>query len=402
MKTFRAGIYTLTLFFGLVACQANPPAAPSSAVAETAPPTVQVTAAMEAPPQANATSVEAAPPPTDALAPVATATVPQGIVAPTAPSVEEADSPTPEGQNSADDMLTVTELPVVGTPGRYVNIAFGYVVHYPETWFTGFGNRPMLTSFSDLDPGVTNRESMRATGCLIEIAVAANVYGFTLQTLLAQMPQTYEGAENFQLGGEDAVRIIRDNENVPYKTETVQVVHDGRLFTIVADMARTAEESCRPVWENLLNHWIWFTPDLTPYRNIEYGYSISYPQAWSIIESSDQSVVMVSQAPAGIPVDGIARDGMVVKTSVVENPELLPLKQWLAANVSELGLTNDIELDTLRGVRSVKASDEDIQKMIGYFQGPLGKIYIVETSYPIDRQREFRPYANAIIYSFGF
>jgi hypothetical protein len=40
--------------------------------------------------------------------------------------------------------------------------------------------------------------------------------------------------------------------------------------------------------------------------------------------------------------------------------------------------------------------------MSGYFQGPLGKIYVVTCLYPADRQMEFRPIANAIIYSFEF
>ena len=40
--------------------------------------------------------------------------------------------------------------------------------------------------------------------------------------------------------------------------------------------------------------------------------------------------------------------------------------------------------------------------MSGYFQGPLGKIYVVTCLYPTERQKEFRPIANAIIYSFEF
>ena len=40
--------------------------------------------------------------------------------------------------------------------------------------------------------------------------------------------------------------------------------------------------------------------------------------------------------------------------------------------------------------------------MSGYFHGPLGKIYVVTCLYPVDRQKEFQPIANAIIYSFEF
>ena len=44
----------------------------------------------------------------------------------------------------------------------------------------------------------------------------------------------------------------------------------------------------------------------------------------------------------------------------------------------------------------------DIQEMTGYFQGPLGKIYVVTCRYPLVQQKEFRPVANAVIHSFEF
>ena len=291
----------------------------------------------------------------------------------------------------------------ISTPGRYANLAFGYIVQYPEAWFTGFGNRPILASFSNLDPGAANRESMRATGCLVEVNVEPNIYGFTLSTLLAQMPQTYSNAVTFQLDGEDAVRTIRDNENAPYVTEFAQVVHDGRLVTLTVDMARSAQDTCRPVWENLLDQWTWFSPDLVAYRNAEQGYSISYPSSWFVIDDSGQGVVIASRDPSGGTLDDIAGEGMVVRTSLEDNPDMLPLKQWLAANESQLGLTNDIELDTLRGVRSIRTiADDGVEQMRGYFQGPLGRIYVIEATYPSERTSEFRPFANAIMYSFSF
>jgi hypothetical protein len=94
---------------------------------------------------------------------------------------------------------------------------------------------------------------------------------------------------------------------------------------------------------------------------------------------------------------------MLVETSVLDNPEGMPLKTWLAAQEWQVDLTNDIPLDGIVGVRVVKEGPvPGAQEMSGYFQGPLGKIYVVTCLYPADRQMEFRPIANAIIYSFEF
>jgi hypothetical protein len=94
---------------------------------------------------------------------------------------------------------------------------------------------------------------------------------------------------------------------------------------------------------------------------------------------------------------------MVVETTVYDNAEGLTLKQWLAAQEWQPDLTNDIPLDGIVGVR-VRREDpaSGTEWMSGYFQGPLGKIYAVNSQYPVDRRREFRPIANAIIYSFEF
>jgi hypothetical protein len=55
------------------------------------------------------------------------------------------------------------------------------------------------------------------------------------------------------------------------------------------------------------------------------------------------------------------------------------------------------------GVRVLREGPSpEIQEMTGYFQGPLGGIYVVTCRYPADREWEFRPIANAIIYSFSF
>ena len=50
-----------------------------------------------------------------------------------------------------DERARMGELPL-GEPGHYVNVTFGYRVQYPPNWYTGFGNRPLLVSLSDLDP----------------------------------------------------------------------------------------------------------------------------------------------------------------------------------------------------------------------------------------------------------
>ena len=79
------------------------------------------------------------------------------------------------------------------------------------------------------------------------------------------------------------------------------------------------------------------------------------------------------------------------------------MKQWVAAQEWNLDLTNDIPLDGIVGVRVLREGPNPaIEEMSGYFQGPLGKIYVVTCLYPVDQQKEFRPIANAIIYSFEF
>ena len=94
---------------------------------------------------------------------------------------------------------------------------------------------------------------------------------------------------------------------------------------------------------------------------------------------------------------------MLVDTYVFENEHGLPLKEWLAAQDADVDLSNDIALEALVGVRVLRyGPSPEIEEMSGYFQGPLGKVYAVTCLYPADRQWEFRPIANAIIYSFSF
>jgi hypothetical protein len=59
-----------------------------------------------------------------------------------------------------EDQIGVRDL-TLGQPGHYVNLTYGYQLQYPPAWYTGFGNRPLLVSFSNLDPGSHNRLSMR-------------------------------------------------------------------------------------------------------------------------------------------------------------------------------------------------------------------------------------------------
>jgi hypothetical protein len=301
-----------------------------------------------------------------------------------------------------DERARVGELPL-GEPGHYVNVAFGYGVQYPSNWYTGFGNRPLLVSFSDLDPGTRNRDSMRTEGCLIEINAATNIYGFTFEGLMSQTPRSFPDAEQFELDGQTALRVRRSGQESPFDSEEVYVEYDHRLFVIAFDYAREAGEACRPVWEDMLANWRWFTPQFAVYRNTDYGYAVSHPRSWYRFNSEERGISFSSQDPSSATdLQEFLKEAMLVETTVLENLEGAPLKNWLTSQEWQPELTNDIPLDGIVGVRVVKGPTSGIQEMSGYFQGPLGKIYVVTCMYPIDRQKDFRPIANAIIYSFEF
>ena len=314
--------------------------------------------------------------------------------------VEPTSTPSPENAGQ----ISVSDLPI-GQVGHYVNVAFGYQLRYPPAWFTGFGNRPLLVSFSNLDPGTHNRLSMRTQGCLIEIRASTNVYGFTLQDMRGQLPKTFRDAEEFALGGETALRVRQSSEENPFDSEVVYVDHADRLFVLTFEYATVAAETCRSAWENLLDSWQWFEPEFAVYRNPTYGYAISYPRRWYRFNPGEHGVSISSQDPTEMTdvVEFLMQGSMVVVTDVLDNPETLPLKEWLAARDWQIQLTNDIPVEGLIGVRLLREGPRpEIQEMSGYFQGPLGKIYEVTCLYPADRQWEFRPIANAIIYSFSF
>jgi hypothetical protein len=302
-----------------------------------------------------------------------------------------------------DERARVSELPL-GQPGHYVNVTFGYWVQVPAEWYSGFGNRPLLVSFSNLDPGTRNRDGMRAEGCLVEINAATNIYGFTFEDLMGQMPRSFPDAERFELDGQEALRIRRSSGENPFDSEEVYVEHDERLLVLTFDYARAAGDTCRPVWEELLAKWQWFTPQFAAYRNADYGYAITHPRSWFRFNAEDRGISISNQNPTGVASwNEFLAGAMLVETTVYDNAEGLTLKQWLAAQEWRPDLTSDIPLDGIVGVRVLREGPAPgIEGMSGYFQGPLGKIYAVNCLYPADRQKEFRPIANAIIYSFEF
>lgn len=312
--------------------------------------------------------------------------------------VEPTCTPTP-----GDDRVSVGDLPM-GQAGNYVNLAFGYHLQYPPTWYTGFGSRPLLVSLSNLDPGTHNRLSIRLKGCLIEVRASTNVYGLTLQDIKAQLPRAFHGAEDLDLAGEPALRVRQSSEENPFESEWIYVQHGDRLFVLTIEYAKEAGEICHPAWENLLSTWEWFEPEFAVYRNLTYGYAISYPRHWYRFNPQEQGISISSQDPTNLTnLEKFLERAMLVETDIFDNPNNLPLKEWLAAQDWKIDLTNDIPLDGLIGVRVLReALSPEIQEMSGYFQGPLGKIYKVTCLYPADQQWEFRPIANAILYSFSF
>jgi len=302
-----------------------------------------------------------------------------------------------------DERVLIDELPI-GHPGNYINVTFGYWLQFPAGWYEGFGNRPILFSLSNLNPGNHNRDSMRAEGCLIEIKSSVNIYGFTFEEMTQMMPRSFPNTETFELDGEPAMRVRLSSEANPFDSEDVYVQHDDRLFLLTLDYARTAGGTCLPVWERLLSTWQWFTPEMAVYLNTAYGYSISYPRPWFRFNSRADGVSISNEDPSGATdMVTFAEQAMLVETSVFENPDDLSLRNWLAEQDWAVVLTDDIPLDELVGLRVEReGSSPDIEQVSGYFQGPLGSIYEVTCSYPLDRQEEFRPIANAIIYSFDF
>lgn len=325
----------------------------------------------------------------------------EATVLPYAPVVRVEPTSTPYPGESG---TSVEDLPI-GEPGHYVNVAFGYWLQYPSNWYAGFGNRPLLASFSNLNPGTHNRASMRAEGCLIQVNASINVYGSILQELMAQGVTAFPNARTIDLDGEAGLLIPPDNEEDRVQSETVMISHDDVLFLVTLDYATDSADVCHPAWENMLGTWRWFTPEFAVYRNAEYVYAISYPRHWYRFNATERGIYISSLDPTGMTdLVEFLGEAMLVQTDVFENPENLTLKEWLAQKDWDMDLTNDIPLyGELVGVRAVgEGPATGIQRMTGYFQGPMGEVYGVMCYYPADQQWEFRPIANAIIYSFTF
>jgi hypothetical protein len=191
----------------------------------------------------------------------------------------------------------------------------------------------------------------------------------------------------------------------PFESEVIYVDYADRLFTLAFEYARTAAGICRPAWEDMLASWEWFEPEFAVYRNPTYGYAVSHPRRWYRFNPRDRGTSISSQDPAHLTdlTAFLMQGAMLIQTDVYDNPEMLPLKEWLAAQDWQVDLTNDIPNEGLIGVRVLREGPvPEIQEMSGYFQGPLGKIYEVVCLYPADGQWEFRPIANAVLYSFSF
>jgi hypothetical protein len=300
------------------------------------------------------------------------------------------------------DAVSVSDLPL-GQPGHYVNVAFGYWLQYPPSWYTGFGSRPLLASFSNLDPGTHNRESMRAEGCLLEISASVDIYGIPVGDVVEQLPQVFPNSQEFELDGVEARRVAPIEEEGVVK-EIVLSVHEDRLLILTFSYASASADVCQPAWEALLEDWQWITPDFAYYVNPDFGYGLGYPRNWYRFNSSDTGLFISSMDPTEVrDLQEIMRQGMLIHTDVVLNAAGVPLKEWVAAQEGDVDLTSDIPLDEILGVRVLKEGPTpDIQEMSGYFQGPQGDIYAITCSYPADREWEFRPVANAVIYNFAF
>jgi hypothetical protein len=381
----------LTLIVHTVSCQTS-----TSAPAATVVPTAATEAA--ATPQAIATAVPV-------TTPKATATValeaPTSTLAVTAQVIEVEPTCTPCPGNAKTG---VGDLPL-GQKEHYVNLTFGYHLRHPADWYTGFGNRPLLVSFSNLDPGTHNRASMRAEGCLVEIRASTNVFGLTVQEMRPQLTLPFDKVEEFDLGGEPSLRVWPNSDERPFESEWVYTEHGDRLFLTSFEYSKGVGENCRAGWEKILNSWEWFEPEFAVYRNPTYDYAISYPNYWHRFNPHERGTSIASKDPTGMTniVEFITQEEMLVTTDVFDNPEGLPLKEWLVDQYLQFDLTDEVPLDGIIGVRVLQEGPTPrIREMSGYFQGPQGRIYVVTCLYPAEKRLMFRSIANAIIYSFTF
>jgi hypothetical protein len=376
----------------LSACRPAAGRAPGPTAAPTS--TAEIVATAQASPTSMSTVM---PEPTATPTPEEPASTPWPMV--DVIEVEPTNTPSP-----GDARTEVGDLPL-GQKEHYVNLTFGYHLRHPAEWYTGFGNRPLLVSFSNLDPGTHNRASMRAEGCLVEIKALTNVFGLTLQEMRPQLTLPFDKVEEFDLGGKPALRVWPEDAGKPFQSEWVYVEHGDRLFLLTFEYGEGTEETCRHGWEKVLNFWEWFEPEFAVYRNPTYGYAISYPNYWHRFNPHERGISIASKDPTGMAdvVEFIAQEEMLVTTEVFDNPERLPLKEWLADQYFKFDLTNDIPLEGIIGVRVLREGPTpEIREMSGYYQGAQGRIYVVTCLYPAEKRLIFRSIANAILFSFSF
>lgn len=302
----------------------------------------------------------------------------------------------------ASRSISVSDLPM-GMPGHDVNVTFGYWLQYPTEWYAQSGDRPLLLRLSNLDVETHSLQSMREDGCLIEVNSAPNIYGFTFDLLAAQIPRNFRLAERFELDGQPALRMPVPSGEA-FDTEWIYTEYDQRLFTVILQHGKDAADICEPVWEKMLSTWRWFEPRLADYRNKAYGYSISYPREWFRFNASEEGISISSKDPTGIATrEELMEQAVLVETHVYQNYLELPLKDWLRAQSEDVRIGDDIPLEGTTGVRiQGEGPNPRIEEQSGFFQGPLGKIYMVACYYPAAQKWVQRPVANAIIYSITF
>jgi hypothetical protein len=355
----------------------------------------------EAKPAAQAKPAAEAPAPAQAMG--APAAAPSEAPTPRIELPDEVElMPTPT-LSPGDSRIDPATLPV-GQAGHYVNLAFGYWVQYPPEWHTGFGNRPVQVLFSNLPPGDNSLEEMREQGCLIQIKTTVNVYGFSLAEMRGQMPTAFAGARDVLLGGKPGLRVRRSEEGQTFESEWVYVEHEGRLYLISIDYSPDPAESCLPAWEALLDSWKWFEPRFVPYRNVEYGYSLSVPAGWFPFNASEDGIWISGRDPsAAATVEDLAVDGILVRALVHPNEEELTLREWIEAQNLHVHQTDPLELDDLEGVRVIGESEiPGLEFTSGYYVGRLGVVIEITCLYPADQNWRFSPLANGILYSFSF
>jgi len=324
-----------------------------------------------------------------------------------APTPSHTAAPTSEPVATAVPMPTdapveVESLPL-GETGHYVNVAFGFEVEHPLHWYTGFGNRPLVASFSDLDPGMHNRESMRAQGCLVEITVSANVYGLTPQQVVSQLARGFPNSQEDTLGGLPATRIDTVSATAGLESTFFLMEHEERLFTLVHEHAQGENTRCADAWAKMLSTWRWLDPQMSTYRNRDYGYAVAYPRGWHTFNPVAEGISISQVDPQGSTEEGLSVVGMVVRTTVNANSRHLELKEWLVSRDWDMDLADDIPVNGLLGVRMFRDGiTSGTRELSAFFQGPLGKIYQVACTFPSDRADAYEPIADAVIFSFSF